>query len=245
MNEMIESVIERIQQLDRDAEFQALSEQVAVISPVAVELLAYEQLSSPSHEAARIAGVQLRVITDLPARLTWLERACVDPKLAPELRIALAGLLQGLCDDAQLLPVIDSQAAVLFEPALLFHELFAHLRPWMPPMVIAVEPQEVLDLLRLGIPDYLHPLLRARFEALWGLFHRLRQLPAARLAVIADPPAIDDERLLRLLEDPALASVPSPPAPAWTTPSWASPWLGEDGSPLRELPALAILDLTG
>jgi hypothetical protein len=211
VNEMIEAVIETIEQLDRDAEFRALSEQIAVISPVAIELLAYEHLRSPSHEVARIAGVQLRVIIELGPRLAWLERACVDPALAPELRIALAGLLRGLCDEAERLPVIDSQAAVLLEPTLLFHELFAHLRPWLPPMVIAVEPEPVLDLLRLGIPDYLHPLLRARFEALWSLFHRLRQLPAARLTVIAEPPAIDDERLVRLLEDPALASIPSPP----------------------------------
>lgn len=245
VNEMIESVIARIEQFDRDAEFRTLREQVAVISPVAIELLAYEHLSSPAHEASRIAGVQLRVIGELGERLAWLERACVDPNLAPELRIALAGLLRGLCDDSQLFPVIDSRAAVLLEPAVLFHELLAHLRPWMPPMVMAVEPESVLDLLRLGIPDYLHPLMRVRFESLWSLFHRLRQLPAARLTVIADPPAIDDERLLRLLDDPALASLPCPPAPAWTTPSWASPWLGDDDSPLRELPALAILDLTG
>lgn len=245
VNEMIEAVLHRIEQLDRDAEFRALSEQVAVISPVAIELLAYEHLSSPAHEARRIAAVQLRVVSELGPRLAWLAHTCVDPKLAPELRIALAGLLRGLCDDSDLLPVIDSQAVALLEPALLFHELLAHLRPWMPPMVIALEPEPTLELLRLGLPDYLHPLLRARFEALWGVFHRLRQLPPARLAVIVDPPTIDDERLRRLLFDPALASIPCPSAPPWTTPSWASPWLGEPDSPLRELPALAILDLAG
>jgi hypothetical protein len=245
VNEMIEAFIERIARLDRDVEFRALSEQVAVISPVAIELLAYEHLSSPTHEAHRIAGVQLRVILELAPRLAWLERTCVNPELAPELRVALAGLLRGLCDESELLPVIDSQASVLLEPALLLHALLGHLRPWLPPMVIALEPEPVLDLLRLGLPDYLHPLLRARFEALWALFHRLRQLPIARLTVIADPPAIDDERLLRLLDDPALGNLPCPPAPAWTTPSWASPWLGEPDSPLRELPVLAILDLTG
>lgn len=245
VNEMIEVVIQRIEQLDRDAEFRALSEQVAVISPVAIELIAYEHLSSVTHEAHRIAGVQLRVIVELAPRLAWLEQTCVDPKLAPELRIALAGLLRGLCDESDMLPVIDSQAAVLLEPALLFHELLAHLRPWMPPLVIALEPEPTLDLLRLGLPDYLHPLLRARFEALWALFHRLRQLPAARLGVIASPPRIDDERLLRLIDDPALASIPTPTPPPWTTPSWASPWLGDPDSPLRELPALAILDLAG
>jgi hypothetical protein len=245
VNEMIEAVIDRIQQLDRDQEFRALSEQVAVISPVAIELLAYEHLSSPAHEVNRIAGVQLRVVVELASSLAWLERACVDPKLAPELRIALAGVLRGLCDDSDLLPMTGSGAAVLLEPAVLFHELVAHLRPWLPPLVIALEPEPVLDLLRLGIPDYLHPLLRARFEALWALFHRLRQFPLARLTVIVDPPAIDDERLLRLLDDSALTSVPYPPAPAWTTPSWASPWLGDDDSPLRELPVLAILDLAG
>jgi hypothetical protein len=244
-NEMIESVTERIQQLDRDQEFRALSEQVAVISPFAIELLAYENLSSPGHEANRIAGVQLRVVVELASQLTWLERACVDARLAPELRIALAGLLRGLCDESELLPVTNSSAAVLLEPALLFHELLNHLRPWLPPLVIALEPEPVLGLLRLGIPDYLHPLIRARFEALWMLFHRLRQFPLARLTVIADPPAIDDDRLLRLLDDPALAYIPYPPAPAWTTPSWVSPWLGDEDSPLRELPVLAILDLTG
>jgi hypothetical protein len=245
INEMIQTVIETLEQLDRDAEFRALTEQVTVISPVALELLAYEHLRSPNHEAARVAGVQLRVITEFGQRLAWLERACVDPALAPELRIALAGLLRGLCDEAEQLPFIDSRAAVLLEPAVLFHELMTHLRPWLPPTVLAIEPEPVLDLLRLGIPDYLHPLMRARFEALWSLFHQLRQLPAARLTVIADPPRIDDERLLRLLEDPALASIVAPPPPAWRTPSWARPWIGEPDSPIRELPALAILDLTG
>lgn len=242
---MIETVIQRIQQLDRDVEFRALSEQVAVISPIAIELLAYEHLSSPVHEARRIAGVQLRVIIELAPRLTWLERACVDTELAPELRVALAGLLRGLCDESERLPNIDSHATALLEPALLVHELLAHLRPWLPPMVVALEPEPVLELLRLGLPDYLHPLLRARFEQLWALFHRLRQHPLARLTVIADPPRSDDQRLLRLLDDPSLASIPYPAAPPWTTPSWASPWLGDSDSPLRELPALAILDLTG
>lgn len=245
VNEMIEAVIQRIEQLDRDAEFRALSEQVAVISPVAIELIAYEHLSSPAHEARRIAGVQLRVILELAPRLAWLEQTCVDPRLAPGLRIALAGLLRGLCDESDLLPTIDSQAAVLLEPALLFHELLAHLRPWLPPMVVALEPEPVLELLRLGLPDYLHPLLRARFEALWASFHRLRQLPAARLGVIGSPAKIDDERLLRLIDDSALANNCAPTPPPWTTPSWASPWLGDADSPLRELPALAILDLAG
>lgn len=245
VTEMIEAVIHRIQQLDRDAEFRALSEQVAVISPVAIELIAYEHLSSPTHEARRIAGVQLRVIVELAPRLAWLAQACVDPKLAPELRVALTGLLRGLCDDSDMLAVTDSRAATLLEPALLFHELLAHVRPWMPPMVVTLEPEPVLDLLRLGLPDYLHPLLRARFEALWATFHRLRQLPSARLAVIASRPAIDDKHLQRLLDDPALASIACPAAPPWTTPTWASPWLGEPDSPLRELPALAILDLAG
>lgn len=249
VSEMIESVIATIQELDRDAEFRALSEQVAVISPVAIELLAYEHLRSPAHEVGRIAAIWLRVVTELAPRLAWLERACVDPSLAPELRNALAGLLRGLCDETERLPVADSKAAALLEPALLFHELLAHLRPWVPPLVISLEPDAVLDLLRLGFPDYLHPLLRARFESLWNLFHRLRQLPAARLTVITpgrgDSLEIDDERLVRLLEDPALAGLPCPPPPPWTTPSWASPWLGEDDSPLRELPALAFLDLAG
>ena len=52
-------------------------------------------------------------------------------------------------------------------------------------------------------------------------------------------------QIAALIDDPALATLPYPPAPAWTTPSWASPWLGEPDSPLRELPVLAILDLTG
>lgn len=245
VNAMIEAVIDRIQQLDSDAEYRALREHVSVTSPVALELLAYENLSSPSYEAGRIAAIHLRVVLELAPRLQWLERVCVDPEVAPGIRVALAGVLRDLCTDTDLLPVIDSEAAVLLEPALLFHDLLANLRPYLPPMIVALEPEPVLDLIRLGMPDYLRPLLRARFEALWALFHRLRQLASARLIVLSDPPAIDDERLLRLLDDPTLATLPCPPAPAWTTPSWASPWLGEQGSPLRELPALAILDLAG
>lgn len=245
INEMIEAVIASIQRLDRDAELRALREHVAVTSPVALELLAYEHLSSPGHEMRRVAAIQLRVVVDLAAKLRWLEHACVDPKLDPGLRIALAALLRGLCTDSETLPVIDSHAAVLLEPAVLFHELIANLRPWLSPIAVALEPEPILDLLRLGIPDYLHPLLRTRFEALWARFHQLRQLPPARLSVLADPPTIDDQRLRRLLDDSTLNAIPYPPAPAWTTPSWASPWLGDGDSPLREIPALAILDLVG
>ncbi len=195
IHEMIEAMIERIEGLDPDVELPALREHVGVSSPIAMELLAYEHLSSPVQEARRTAAIQLRVVVELGRRLRWLERACVDPQLAPGLRAALAGLLRGLCNPDELAPALDSQAAVLLEPALLFHELLGQLRPWLPPLIVALEPEPVLELLRLGIPDYLHALLRARFEALWALFHGLRQLPPARLAVLAEPPAIDDERL--------------------------------------------------
>ncbi len=241
---MNKAVIDRIQQLDRDTEYRALTEHVAVVSPIAIELLSYENLSSPAHEARRIAAIQLRIVTELAPRLQWLDRTCIDPEIAPELRVALAGILRGLCQDTDMLPIADSEAAALLEPALLFHELLANLHPWLPPMVIEFEPEPVLDLVRLGIPDYLHPLLRARFEALWALFHRLRQLPPARLRVLTDAPTSDDEGLVLLIEDPSLAPLYCPPAPTWTTPSWASPWLGEGDSPLHELPALALLELT-
>jgi hypothetical protein len=244
VNEMIQTVVERIQALEPDREHRALSEHLVVTSPVALELLAYEHLRSPSHEARRVAAIQLRVVIELGAKLRWLEGVCIHAPLEPGVRVAVAGVLRSLCTESDTPAASSSEAAAWLEPALLFHCLVDHLRPWLPPLVVALEPESVTDLLRLGIPDYLRPLVRRRFEALWALFHQLRQLPPARLAVAADPPRIDDERLVRLLDDPTLASLPCPPAPAWRTPSWAVPWLGDD-SPLRDLPDLAGLDLAG
>jgi len=239
-----ETMIQRLEALDLDQELRALREHIAVTSPVALELLAYEHLSSPRHEIYRVAAIQLRVVVELASGLRWLEHACFDPELDPALRVALTSILWGLCNESDALLALASEAGVLLEPALLFHELITHLRPWLPPTSIALEPKPVLELLRLAIPDYLHPLLRARFEALWADFHRLRQSSAerapaarspARLAVITDPPIVDHER----------STIPAPPPPTWTTPSWASPWLGDSNSPLRELPALANIELTG
>ncbi|WP_205633018.1 hypothetical protein [Enhygromyxa salina] len=200
-------MIDRIRALDLDREHRALTEHVSVISPIALELLAYEKLTSIGHEARYVAGIQLRVVHELAAKLRWVERLTTSPRVDPGVRIALSGLLRNLCRESELLPVIDSEATVLLESATLFHSLLSRLRPWLPPMVLAFEPDLVVEMLQLGIPDYLHPLLRQRFEDLWELFHELRQQPSTGLSV-------------------APTQQPStPPAPPWTTPRWVSPWL--------------------
>jgi hypothetical protein len=128
-----------------------------------------------------------------------------------------------LTNESELLPVVDSQAAVLLEPALLFHALLSRLRPWIG-STPTLEEDDVLELLQLGIADYLRPLLRQRFETLWLQFHQLRQLPVARLSLLSDPPRVDGARVQRLLEDPQLPARRCPPAPPWVAPTWSTPW---------------------
>ncbi|WP_146155786.1 hypothetical protein [Enhygromyxa salina] len=224
---MIDVLIDGIRALDHDREFRALTEHVAVTSPIAIELLAYEHLTSPGQQARRVAGVQLRVVHEFASKLRWLEGLSTDPSVDPGVRVGLAAVLRNLCADAELLPIIDSEAAALLEPASLFHALLSQLRPWIPPRVLPLEPDSVLELLALGIPDYLHPLVRQRFEGLWELFHRLRQLPAAKLSLTPGQAKLDDDRLVRLIESAQRSEAACPPAPRWSTPSWVTPWLGE------------------
>jgi hypothetical protein len=242
LHDMVDTVVERIDGLDAHAEARALAQHLRVTSPLALELLAYEHLSSPDQEAQRIAAIQLRIVRGLAHHLRWLEQVCTDPALAPELRAGLAALLASLCAEGELLPVIDSEAAVFAEPALLFHALLARLRPWLPPMILALEPEPVLDLLELAIPDYLRPMVRGRFEALWTRFHQLRQLPQARLASVD---LQQGDQLARLLAEPALTRLPTPAAPRWSTPAWASPWVDSAGVPLGELRELPGRELAG
>ena len=205
---MIDAVIDRIRALDHAREHRALTEHVAVTSPIALELLAYEKLTSVGHEARYIAGVQLRVVRELADNLRWLEQLSVKAQADPGVRAALAGLLHSLCAESELLPVSNSDATVLLEPAILFHALLTRLRPWIPPVALALEPDLVVEMLQLGIPDYLHPLLRQRYEQLWALFHRLRRQPRPQL-------------------DTSMA----PPAPFWMTPRWVMPWRERDDAP--------------
>lgn len=172
-------MIDKIRALDLDREVRALATHVAVTSPLAIELLAEKHGNSPTHEALRIARLQARVVQEFPSKLRWLERACTDPQVDPGVQAGLAEILRSLTNMSELLPVVDSHAAVLLEPALLFHSLLSRLNPWLPhprgASALALEPDDVLERVQLGIPDYLHPLLRQRFESLWQHFHQLRQ----------------------------------------------------------------------
>lgn len=194
---MIDAVIERIQALDHDREHRALTVHVGVTSPIALERIAYERLTSVGHEARHIAGVQLRVVHDLAHELRCLEQLSEAPRLEQGVRAAIAGLLRNLCAESDMLPVVSSPATMLLEPALLFHALLSRLRPWIPSIPFAFEPDLVVEMLQLGIPDYLHPLLRQRFEALWQVFHQLRQPPTSEPQVL-------------------------PPAPLWMSPRWVA-----------------------
>ena len=171
--------------------------------------------------------MQLRVVHDLPGRLRWLECACMDASIDP----GVAGGSHG--DPAQLdecvgvAPGGRLARGCVARACAAVALLVSRLTPWLPPPWAAsartLEPDGVLEELQLGIPDYLHPLLRQRFESLWLQFHQLRQLPLARLSLLSDPPRIDGARLLRLLQDPQLTSRPCPPAPAWVASRWSSP----------------------
>src|SRR5689334_5820822 len=160
---MIDTMIDKIRALDLNREYRALSNHVAVTCPLALEQIAAEHGTTPSHEALRVAAMQLRVVHDFSGKLRWLECACVDSGIDPGVRAGLTAILRSLTNMSELLPVVDSQAAVLLEPALLFHALLSRLHPWLPPpwakSARAFEPDAVLEQLQLGIADYLHPLL--------------------------------------------------------------------------------------
>lgn len=210
---MIDRVIDRIRGLQPEEELATLTEHLAVTSPAALEFLARERMTAPRLEAQRLAATQLRVITELAARLRWLESTCEEPLLDVAVRVALRGLLDELATDIEEAHAAPGESIALLEPAVLFHVLLTNLRPWLPPMVVALEPDAVLDMLQLGIPDYLHPVLHQRFEQLWVRFHELRLAAKRERLQLASPTG----------EAANGASVP--PAPTWTSPVWVSAWL--------------------
>ena len=218
---MLDEVIDRIRALDHDREFRALTEHVAVTSPVALDRTARDNLSSVDREAQRIAAIQLRVVGELGNKLRWLEGVSREI-LEPQTRAAVMAVVQSL-SRPELLSSHASEVVALLEPAILFHALVARLRPWLPPIVLALEPDSVLDTLLLGIPDYLHPLLRERYADLWRVFHRVRGLSSAEIDELGALEHLDDTRLRRVLDGPATGR--NPPAPPWTIPVWISPWL--------------------
>ena len=229
---MVAEVIQTIQGLDQAQEHQLLAEHLAVTSPLALESLARRRQVFPEQHAQHLAAIQLRVISELASRLMWLESVSLDPSVEPALRVAIAGLLHGLSAEPDALRHPLSPSLALLEPAALFHALVSRLRPWLPPIVVALEPEPVVDILRLGIPDYLHPLLVQRFELLWARFHELRALPSAGEIANAEGTEIDDAGLSHAIESAAALNPASPPPPPWTTPSWISPWL-DAGPPTR------------
>lgn len=206
---MIDRVIDRIRGLQPERELETLTEHLAVTSPAALNFLARERMTAPRLEAQRLAATQLRVITELAARLRWLESSCAEPLLEPAVRVALWGLLDELVADIEGAHAAPGESIALLEPAVLFHILLSTLRPWLPPMVVALEPDAVLDMLQLGIPDYLHPVLHRRFEQLWARFHELRL--TAKNEGMPTGGAANGATL--------------PPAPTWTSPVWVSAWL--------------------
>lgn len=221
---MLDEVIDQIRALDDDHEYRALAEHISVTSPEALDRLARDELTTPSHEAQRVAAVQLRVIHEFANKLRWIEGLSLE-HAKPATRVALMTLLQSLCE-SDLLAGKESKAATLLEPAILFHALLSRLRPWLPPMVLALEPEPVVDLLMLGIPDYLHPILRERFSQLWSLFHRVRALPEQQLEAVGELDELgelDVTKLVRVL-DLVVSARSCPPPPLWATPSWVTPW---------------------
>ena len=218
-------MVGQIARLDTAEELPELAHQLRTASAVALEFMAREHGRSPAFEAHRVAAVQLRMVRDLAGKMGWLADCCTDLRLEPELRVALSGVLLNLTQDTELALEHDSRAAALLEVALMFHALFDSLRPWLPPLIqgelSASEPG--LEMLTLGFSDYLHPLLRRRFETLWGIFHRLRRTADARLAVVADTGKIDEQRLRGLVAEP-LTGKDIPVPPSWSKPNLSSTW---------------------
>lgn len=228
---MIEGVVDRIHGLERNEELRLLTEHVAVTSPLALDFLARERGLSRDQEAQRLAAIQLRVVTELAARLRWLESVCEDPQLDGDLRVALRGLLAELGTDIEAADATPGESVGLLESAVLFHGLLSRLRPWLPPMAVALEPDAVLDILQLGIPDYLHPVVQQRFEHLWRRFHEQRLAAAThQLPRHLGARGIEARHLRAVVNEAQVyeGSPRLPPAPRWFSPSWVNPWLASD-----------------
>ncbi|EDM81265.1 hypothetical protein PPSIR1_40315 [Plesiocystis pacifica SIR-1] len=236
--DIVEQLAQYLETLDWDATTRDLIRRVQGHSPIAVELLAYENLRSPTLEAQRVAAIQLRVLRSYAAELRWLAALSESEPLRPSTRAAIGHLLAELSD----LPGSPGSPRLpeLLESAFLYHALFAKLRPWLPPVARAFEHAEVLDLLALALEPARQTELRPRFEALWAMFHRVIQLPSTKLALLdgARP-----DRLARTIKELALERIEIAPAPPWNSPSWAMPWLAGRNAPLRALASNSAPDL--
>ncbi len=225
LSTLVDTLVVRIESLDIEHELDRLARHARVGNPQVIERMATLHGTTPVHEAQRVAAIQLRVLEGLGAHLRWLEAVIVDPELNPCVRAGLAGVLISLSTESELLPMVDSQAAVLLEPALLLHGLLANLRPWLPGAAATVEPAEldeptiepepVIELLRLGLPDYLLPILRRRFEGLWTLFHRLRQRERSEGRELARRLFANPRELEQVIREPSFTLIMVPPAPVW------------------------------
>ncbi|MFV8752855.1 hypothetical protein ACNOYE_20105 [Nannocystaceae bacterium ST9] len=209
---MIDTLVERVETLDVGEELALLARHAQVGNPTALDRLALAHAAAPAEEARRIAVMQLRVLEGFASQLRWLEALTVDTDVDAGVRAGLAGLLIRVCAESELPELVDSQAAVLLEPALLLHGLLANLRPWLPSFMPEFESDAEFEVLRLGVPDYMLLVLRDRFENLWTLFHRLRQSTwLVRPESLAEMPS--DLELFE--QDPRFCGMVIPTPPTW------------------------------
>lgn len=212
LQSMIDAMVERVESLDIGEELALLARHARVGDPLALDRLAVAHAAAPDVEARQIAIAQLRMLEGFAMQLRWLEALSADPEIDAGVRAGLAGLLIRVCSESELSEVVDSQAAVLLEPALLLHGLLANLRPWLPSFMPEFESDAEFEVLRLGVPDYMLLILRGRFEKLWTLFHQLRQSSwLVRSEALATMPSD-----LELFEhDPRVTAVQIPATPIW------------------------------
>ena len=229
----------------RPLDERALIERLWRTSPIALELLAYEHLNSPTLEAQRVAALHRRALSEFPRALGQLLERCTDAATPPASRLALAAVLHGVGDTLEDPTKVD--ASRLLEAVVLLHALLGQLEPLLPAHGLRVELEEILDLLCLAIPEPRRERLLRDFKAVWLTVHRLaRAAPPAEPAEPAEDDALDQlaegshEQLLALIDARPSGgdALPAPPRPS--TPSWARAWLEdcEDELPtLHGLPA--------
>lgn len=211
-------ILERIRSIVVERELPALARQVAAAQVKALETLARESGREPSQEAVRVAELQLGLVLGLAQLLPALELAGRDPGRRVGQRLGLRAVLRGFVRHAATVPEQGSAALELLDPTVGLQLVLSQLRPQLPAS-LQVESLEVLELCRLGVRDFMEPLLRGRVESSWRRFHLLTRLDTIDLAPGLDIETVDDLTLAVLLER-AGRKRRGEAVPPWPEPRW-------------------------
>lgn len=172
----------------RSAKLDELQRHLNATSPKSLEFLVKVHRCDPVAQLRAIARAQLDGFARLADHIEDLEVAVRSGEIEVRKRAALSGLLCSLTGAPEEAVGERASPTVLLQPAFVFYACFLELRAWLPtqltgPARDAASTQHLetspprltlLELLRLGIPDYLRPILDGRADGLRTRFHAVR-----------------------------------------------------------------------